>query len=88
MKEIKLYNRDGADLRLSTNDNTHWELVVDDNHKYILEYMRVGKKQTNNSIEFIDPSGGPMISVGQQIDLEHAISNITEATNKFIIETF
>lgn len=88
MKEIKLYNRDGADLRLSTNDNTHWELVVDDKHKYILEYMRVGKKQTNNSIEFIDPSGGPMISVGHQIDSEHTISNITEATSKFIIETF
>ena len=45
MKEIKLYNRDGADLRLSTNDNTHWELVVDDKHKYILEYMRVGKNK-------------------------------------------
>ena len=88
MKEIKLHNRDGADLRLSTNDNTHWELVVDDKHKYILEYMRVGKKQTNNSIEFIDPSGGPMISVRQQIDSEHTISNITEATSKFIIETF
>ena len=88
MKEIKLYNRDGADLRLSTNDNTHWELVVDDKHKYILEYIRVGKKQTINSIEFIDPSGGPMISVGQQIDLEHTISNIVEATGKFVIETF
>ena len=88
MKEIKLYNRDGADLRLSANDNTHWELVVDDKHKYILEYIRVGKNQTNNSIEFIDPSGGPMISVGQQIDSEHTISNITEATSKFIIETF
>ena len=79
MKEIKLYNRD-------VFKDTY--LLTVDKNKYILEYMRVGKKQTNNSIEFIDPSGGPMISVGQQIDSEHTISNITEATSKFIIETF
>ena len=47
MKEIKLYNRDGADLKLVQKQLkeiephiTEWELQVDDKHKYVLEFVR------------------------------------------------
>lgn len=41
MKEIKLHNRDGANLKLvRTDDPTLWKLKVDRRHQYIFMYMR------------------------------------------------
>ena len=73
MKKIKLFNRDGADLYLEyvkeiSPKVSLWELIVDDDHKYCLEYMRVIAKDYSSkdiadwNIEAIDPSGGPFLS--------------------------
>lgn len=74
MKEIKLFNRDGADLKLVQKCLkeiepyiTEWELQVDDKHKYVLEFCRyIGDDFLNP--EAIDPSGGPMLSVGNTFE--------------------
>lgn len=68
-KEIKLFNRDGADLRLKYQQNDEWILSVDTDHKYVLKYMRIIFKEHSESLdpknyEAIDPSGGPMIGLG------------------------
>ena len=37
MEQIRLFNRDGADLFLVNNDNDRfWHLEVDDQHNYVL----------------------------------------------------
>lgn len=68
MNKIKLYNRDGANLWLekikNISDNiSEWQLKVDKNHKYCLEYLRIIGNYPKE-INAIDPSGGPMLSVG------------------------
>ena len=82
MKEIKLFNRDGADLRLVQKylkeiepGITEWELQVDKKHNYVLEFVRfIGNyDEDKNSvdwsvIEAIDPSGGPFISLGDEFE--------------------
>jgi len=69
MERIRLFNRDGADLFLVSNpEGTFWHFDVDDDHMYILEYMRVGYTEDNKTIDFIDPSGGPMVYVGSKFD--------------------
>lgn len=69
MEQIRLFNRDGADLFLVNNDNDRfWHLEVDDQHNYVLNYMRIGYSENDNIIDFIDPSGGPMICVGSKFD--------------------
>lgn len=59
MKEIKLFNRDGADLKLVQKHLkeiephiSEWELQVDEKHKYVLEFCRyIGNyDKDNNSI--------------------------------------
>ena len=80
---IKLSNRDGASLYLYRNDNAEpidsniyeWELTVDSKHKYVLEYCRfIGAFSVENNkvnwstIEEIDPSGGPFISLGDEFE--------------------
>ena len=54
MKEIKLYNRDGADLKLVSEDDKLWKFQVDDKHKYILEYCRVGYQKGDKEIDFVN----------------------------------
>lgn len=76
--EIKLFNRDGADLYLKNCDVNLWELNVDDKHKYVLEFIRIGYKSDNKTIDFIDPSGGPYLSVGQRINKNFIIGSIIE----------
>jgi hypothetical protein len=73
MKKIKLYNRDGADLWLKKcskqiDKNTWmWYLDVDKEHEYIFEYCRfIGDNLLEP--EAIDPSGGPMLSVGDTFE--------------------
>lgn len=87
MKEIKLYNRDGADLKLVSEDGNLWKFQVDDKHKYILEYCRVGYQNEDKEIEFVDPSGGPMLSCGQTISKDYVIDSIIDVDNQLMIHT-
>lgn len=87
MKEIKLYNRDGANLKLVSEDGNLWKFQVDDKHKYILEYCRVGYQNEDKEIEFVDPSGGPMLSCGQTISKDYVIDSIIDIDNQLMIHT-
>lgn len=87
MKEIKLYNRDGADLKLVSEDGKLWKFQVDDKHKYILEYCRVGYKKGDKEIDFVDPSGGPMLSCGQRISKDYVIDFIIDIDDQLMIHT-
>ena len=98
MKEIKLFNRDGADLRLVQKYSkeiephiTEWELQVDENHRYVLEFCRyIGEYDTKyidwSSIESIDPSGGPMLSLGDEFENKYKIVKINSAKSIWISE--
>ena len=87
MKEIKLYNHDGADLKLVSEDGNLWKFQVDDKHKYILEYCRVGYQNEDKEINFVDPSGGPMLSCGQTISKDYVIDSIIDVDNQLMIYT-
>ena len=87
MKEIKLYNRDGADLKLVSEDGNLWKFQVDDKHKYVLEYCRVGYQNEDKEIDFVDPSGGPMLSCGQSISKDYVIDSIIDVDNQLMIYT-
>ena len=92
MKEIKLFNRDGADLKLVQKHLkeiephiTEWELQVDEKHKYVLEFCRyIG----NNFLEpeAIDPSGGPMINLGDEFEGKYKIVKINSVKSIWISE--
>ena len=87
LNKIKLFNRDGANLNLISEDGTLWTFNVDEKHKYILEYCRVGYKNDNKEIEFIDPSGGPMLSCGQRLSKNYVIDSIVEINGQLMICT-
>ena len=90
MKEIKLYNRDGADLKLVQKHLkeiepyiTEWELQVDEKHKYVLEFCRyIGYNLLEP--EAIDPSGGPMINLGDEFENKYKIIRINSINNIWI----
>lgn len=89
MEEIKLFNRDGANLKLVSKDGQNWNFSVDDGHKFVLEYMRLGLGDDKESITFADPSGGPMLSIGQRISNEYVIESITfKPGERITIKTF
>jgi hypothetical protein len=77
--KIILYNRDRANLWLEKEDSDIWKLKVDQNHIYVLKYMRIiGYPE----IEAIDPSGGPFISVGDVLnDIENRFYKVIEIIN-------
>ena len=92
MKEIKLYNRDGADLKLVQKHLkeiyphiTEWELQVDEKHKYVLEFCRyIGDKFLEP--EAIDPSGGPFISLGDEFENKYKIVKINGVKSLWLSE--
>lgn len=92
MKEIKLFNRDGADLRLVQKylkeiepGITEWELQVDDKHKYVLEFCRyIGDNFLEP--EAIDPSGGPMINLGDEFKNKYKIVKINSVKSLWLSE--
>ena len=92
MKEIKLFNRDGADLRLVQKHLkeiepgiTEWELQVDDKHKYVLEFCRyIGDNFLEP--EAIDPSGGPMINLGDEFEGKYKIVKINSVKSLWLSE--
>ncbi len=92
MKEIKLFNRDGADLKLVQKHLkeiephiTEWELQVDEKHKYVLEFCRyIGDNFLEP--EAIDPSGGPMINLGDEFEGKYKIVKINSVNSIWISE--
>lgn len=92
MKEIKLFNRDGADLKLVQKylkeiepHITEWELQVDEKHRYVLEFCRyIGDNFLEP--EAIDPSGGPMINLGDEFEGKYKIVKINSVNNIWISE--
>jgi len=92
MKEIKLFNRDGADLRLVQKHLkeiepgiTEWELQVDKKHDYVLEFCRyIGDNFLEP--EAIDPSGGPMINLGDEFENKYKIVKINSVKSIWISE--
>lgn len=90
-KRIKLHNRDGANLELvkvsERPDNSElWKLEVDDEHDYVLQYIRIIGKEGASTMkspddwEAIDPSGGPFISIGSIIDNQYKVVGFLDAT--------
>lgn len=82
--KIKLYNRDGANMWLEqikeANDKTSlWQLKVDKKHLYCLNYLRCIGDYPNN-LEAVDPSGGPMINVGDKFMNKYKIVRIINPT--------
>lgn len=89
--KIKLFNRDGADLYIEKSEqqvepNIYvWNLKVDKKHEYCLEYMRcIGNYP--NDIEAVDPSGGPMINIGDEFQNKYKIVKIINTTTFWISE--
>ena len=88
--KIKLYNRDGADLWLKKCKQIEpnvwmWYLDVDEKHEYILKYCRyIGDNLLEP--EAIDPSGGPMLSLGDEFEGKYKIVRINSAHNIWISE--
>ena len=82
MNIIKLHNRDGANLKLVNYDDYLWKFEVDDKHKYILQYMRMGFLEDNKTIYFVDPSGGPYLSRGKRLNKKYIINAIFEHENE------
>jgi hypothetical protein len=91
MKKIKLYNRDGANLFLENTGEevaeniSKWKLCVDRKHEYCLHYMRIIGNYPNE-IEAIDPSGGPMLSVGNVFEDKYEIVKINSINNIWMSE--
>ena len=92
MKKIKLFNRDGADLKLVQKHLkeiephiTEWELQVDEKHEYVLEFCRyIGDNFLEP--EAIDPSGGPMINLGDEFEGKYKIVKINSVKSLWLSE--
>jgi hypothetical protein len=89
--KIKLYNRDGANLWLKKCNKQiepniwMWYLDVDKEHSYILDYCRyIGDNFLEP--EAIDPSGGPMLSLGDEFEEKYKIVKINSINNIWISE--
>lgn len=89
--KIKLYNRDGADLWLKKCNKQiepniwMWYLDVDEKHSYVLNYCRyIGDNILEP--EAIDPSGGPMLSLGDEFEGKYKIVKINSINNIWISE--
>lgn len=85
--EIKLFNRDGADLKLVSEDEKLWKFKVDKEHQYIFNYMRYGVMPDNKTIEMIDPSGGPYLTIGSKLNDNYVIDAFIEVDNDLLIHT-
>jgi len=88
--KIKLYNRDGADLWLEKiknieNNIFEWKLNVDNKHDYCLKYCRIIGDYPKE-IEAIDPSGGPLLSLGSEFEGKYKIINIINPNTFWISE--
>lgn len=60
MAEINLRNRYGYDIHLESLTDSKWLLKIDEK----ANYTRIGGKNLPDNIEYVDPEGGPFLSVG------------------------
>ena len=82
-KVINLYNRYDSAIYLERLHDNDWILKAKDPDD--LNYMRIGfTDDSHEVINFIDPSGGPFMAVGNQID-NKTITSIEHESGKFII---
>lgn len=95
MNKIKLFNRDHAQLWLIKNSSKkieepniyEWKLTVDPKHKYIFEYCRfIYESGFDSDIIAIDPSGGPMISLGDIYENKYKIVKLNSINSIWISE--
>ena len=80
MNKIRLFNRDGATLwleeeKIIDKNISEWKLKVDSNHEYCLQYLRI-IGNFPSEIEAVDPSGGPMINIGDVFENKYKIIKI------------
>ena len=93
MVKIKLYNRDRANLELVRGPQVEpgifkWSMEVDKEHSYIFKYCRVIFSDNDmREIIAIDPSGGPFISVGDELENKYKIVRINNVKDIWISET-
>ena len=87
ISEIKLFNRDNGNLKLISEDGKTWKFNVDEKHKYILEFMRYGLDDDNETINMVDPSGGPYLTIGSKIGNDLIINSFTEVDGELLIHT-
>lgn len=66
-KKIKLPNRDGYNASLEQEDKNTYLFVTN------APFIRLSEKD-NEELSFIDPSGGPMLSVGDSMDIGTIVS--------------
>jgi len=85
--EIKLFNRDGANLRLVSEDEKLWQFKVDLDHQYIFDYMRYEFAEDNKTIQMIDPSGGPYLTIGTKLNNDYVIDAFVEVDDILYIHT-
>ncbi len=87
INEIKLFNRDGADLRLVSEDEKLWKFKVDIKHKYVIEHIRFGLENDNKTIYMMDPSGGPYLTIGSRVGKDFIIDAFLEVDGECMIHT-
>lgn len=94
-EKIELHNRYYGKIYLEPISENEYQLIGPEN---IYSFMRIGYKNSDDchidytNIQFIDPDGGPFISVGSNIgNHNEVITNITcikvEEKVVYIIET-
>lgn len=78
-KEIELTNRYHSKNKLVEVSENKWQLVFGDPKE--LEWCRAGLREgydwKDNEYCFVDPSGGPYISIGDMIDEAQEVERIT-----------
>ena len=90
--EIKEQRKADKLIKLSNRykDKNYLRQIGDKEYKYEgnLEYLRIGYSTDDKyKIEFIDPSGGPFLSVGSEIfGIEGKIKEINNVDNDYILK--
>lgn len=74
MNKIKLHNRYNANIWIEHIDADLWQLRSEKPED--LEFLRIGYENDNKTINFVDPSGGPFMSVGYQFNEEYKLAEI------------
>lgn len=82
--DLQPESRENRHISLKPVDTGVWEFCAEPPDNWLLEYMRIGFLDENNTrILFIDPSGGPMLCVGDEID-DIIINSIEHKDGKFL----
>lgn len=79
MAEINLRNRYGYDIHLESLADSKWLLKIDEK----ANYTRIGGKNLPDNIEYVDPEGGPFLSVGGIVEGKTIIKIETLVKDKY-----